>query len=220
MKRAFTLAEVLITLGIIGIVAAMTLPSLIGKYQKKETVAQLQKAYTVLNQAFRQAEAENESSEYWNESSNQASVIFEKYWKPYLKSPQICISFTNYCGYQKQQPWKQLRGNNDDYCVLLSSNYRLSMTLADGQFVSIISGSGYDVNDKRMIVDLNGPRKPNILGRDTFLFTRVSGKGILPYGYQENSGTVNNDCSKSGKGYMCAAKIIKENWEINNDYPW
>ena len=43
--KAFTLAEVLITLGIIGIVAAMTLPILIGKYQKMQTATQLKKAY-------------------------------------------------------------------------------------------------------------------------------------------------------------------------------
>lgn len=95
-----------------------------------------------------------------------------------------------------------------------------AMTLADGQFVSLISGSGYDINDKRIIVDLNGPKKPNILGRDTFLFIRISGKGIMPYGYEQNDNIINNDCSKTGKGYMCAAKIIKENWEIKNDYPW
>ena len=50
MKKAFTLAEVLITLGIIGIVAAMTLPTLIGKYQKKQTVTQLKKSYTEISQ--------------------------------------------------------------------------------------------------------------------------------------------------------------------------
>ncbi|PWL80398.1 hypothetical protein DBY21_01910 [Candidatus Gastranaerophilales bacterium] len=48
----FTLAEVLITLGIIGIVAAMTLPSVIGKYQKKVTVERLKKVYTSLSQAL------------------------------------------------------------------------------------------------------------------------------------------------------------------------
>lgn len=64
MKRAFTLAEVLITLGIIGVVAAMTLPSLVGNYKKKQAVTQLQKVYTVLNQALRQSEAANESSQY------------------------------------------------------------------------------------------------------------------------------------------------------------
>lgn len=50
MKKAFTLAEVLITLGIIGIVAAMTLPALIGKYQKNQTLTQLKKAYTEISQ--------------------------------------------------------------------------------------------------------------------------------------------------------------------------
>ena len=40
-KVAFTLAEVLITLGIIGVVAAMTMPSLIQNYQEKATVTKL-----------------------------------------------------------------------------------------------------------------------------------------------------------------------------------
>ena len=53
-KHAFTLAEVLITLGIIGVVAAMTLPVLIQKYQKKAWVTALKKDYTMLNDGFRQ----------------------------------------------------------------------------------------------------------------------------------------------------------------------
>ena len=44
MQIAFTLSEVLITLGIIGIVAAMTLPALIGNYQKHVTVNKLKKS--------------------------------------------------------------------------------------------------------------------------------------------------------------------------------
>ena len=51
----FTLAEVLITLGIIGIVATLTIPSLINNYQKKQTVTKLQKAISVLNQAYKLA---------------------------------------------------------------------------------------------------------------------------------------------------------------------
>ena len=49
-KRAFTLAEVLITLGIIGVVSAMTLPTLMNKTQNKELHAQFQKVYSELNQ--------------------------------------------------------------------------------------------------------------------------------------------------------------------------
>ena len=48
MKQAFTLAEVLITLGIIGVVAALTIPTLIGNYQKKEVPVKLQKMYNTL----------------------------------------------------------------------------------------------------------------------------------------------------------------------------
>ena len=43
MKKAFTLAEVLITLGIIGVVAAMTMPSLIQNYKERETVSKVKK---------------------------------------------------------------------------------------------------------------------------------------------------------------------------------
>ena len=49
---AFTLAEVLITLGIIGVVAALTLPTLIQNHQKQVYVTQLKKAYSTLNNAI------------------------------------------------------------------------------------------------------------------------------------------------------------------------
>lgn len=58
-NRAFTLSEVLITLGIIGVVAAMTLPNLIMKYEKQKTVEQLKVAYSLLSQAVSNSVAEN-----------------------------------------------------------------------------------------------------------------------------------------------------------------
>ena len=48
-KQGFTLAEVLITLEIIGIIAAMTIPKLVSYYEKKVTLSKLKKVYTVLN---------------------------------------------------------------------------------------------------------------------------------------------------------------------------
>ena len=54
-KSAFTLAEVLITLGIIGVVAALTIPSLIQKYEEKQTVSQVKKAYSEISQAYMSA---------------------------------------------------------------------------------------------------------------------------------------------------------------------
>ena len=55
MKKGFTLAEVLITLGIIGVVAAMTLPTLMQNYQKKVAVERAKKAYAEISLALRHA---------------------------------------------------------------------------------------------------------------------------------------------------------------------
>ena len=59
-KIAFTLAEFLITLGIIGVVAALTLPSVIERHQKLETVTKLKKAYSTLSQAIERAKVDND----------------------------------------------------------------------------------------------------------------------------------------------------------------
>ena len=85
-KAAFTLAEVLITLGIIGVVAAMTLPTLIANYQKKETVARLQKIYSQIAQVIQLAEAEHGSSDGWNYSSlgSNKNEMYENFVKDYI----------------------------------------------------------------------------------------------------------------------------------------
>ena len=58
-KLGFTLAEILITLGIIGVVAAVTIPMLISNYKKRSTETQLKKAYSLLVNASRQAIADD-----------------------------------------------------------------------------------------------------------------------------------------------------------------
>ncbi len=65
MKKAFTLAEVLLTLGIIGIVAAMILPGIIQDYREKETVTRVKKFYSVFSQAYTQAVLENGTIDTW-----------------------------------------------------------------------------------------------------------------------------------------------------------
>ena len=58
-KAAFTLAEVLITLGIIGVVAAMTIPSIVAKYQKMVTATRVKAFYSKINQAYTMSYAFN-----------------------------------------------------------------------------------------------------------------------------------------------------------------
>ena len=65
-RVAFTLAEVLITLGIIGIVAAMTLPALIASNKEKARVTNLKKIYSQIQNAWNMAIAENGDATNWD----------------------------------------------------------------------------------------------------------------------------------------------------------
>lgn len=65
-KAAFTLAEVLITIGIIGVVAAITLPGLITSYQKNATAVKVEKFYSMINQAVRLSMVDNGEPESWD----------------------------------------------------------------------------------------------------------------------------------------------------------
>src|SRR5574344_186397 len=75
-KKAFTLAEVLITLGIIGVVAALTIPTLIQNYQEKAIVTKLKQSMSLFNQAFKMAELENGPVTDWG-ASNLSRVVKE-----------------------------------------------------------------------------------------------------------------------------------------------
>lgn len=96
MKKsfAFTLAEVLITLGIIGVVAAMTLPALVQKKTNSEVEAKLKKIYSAMNQAILLSEIDNGPKEYWSHSCGEDTDIdcetyYNKYFLKYLKTYHI-----------------------------------------------------------------------------------------------------------------------------------
>lgn len=228
--EGFTLAEVLITLGIIGVVASLTIPNVIAGYEKQVTISKLQKVSSILNQAFRFSEIDNGESVYWNIDSNKATEYFSKYYKPYLKILHICDN-ENQCGYKSNTPWYRANGKRDIIHAVLK-NWRESVILSDGTFMSVFTSAGFDSSangddntytegaSNLILIDINGGGKPNKFGRDVFYFLFVSGKGILPHGYNDGIDVINDDCSKDNFGYKCAAKIMRDGWKINDDYPW
>ena len=68
---AFTLAETLITIGIIGIVSALTIPTLIQEYKKVETSSRLKKFYSIMQQAIIMSEIDNGDSKEWIKAETQ-----------------------------------------------------------------------------------------------------------------------------------------------------
>lgn len=222
-KFAFTLAEVLITLGIIGVVAAMTLPVLIGNYQKKATVAKLQKAYTILNQALKQSELDNGDYQYWDSTDSMMPLDYvQKYWQPYFKETKLCKTSSE-CGYDKEYPWSLSNGGRCTFTVA-REDLRTGILTSDGILYAISIRQGDDSGDstvpnKLIIVDINGPVRPNVVGKDVFAFDRTE-NGIKPQYYTLSGSYVNSNCSKNGSGFACAAKIMKDGWQIKSDYPW
>ena len=217
-KVAFTLAEVLITLGIIGIVAAITLPSLIQNYQKKETVAKLKRVYSVLQQAT--LSAQNDYGEVNDWDFSDAYEFGQKYYVPYLKTIQNYNKTTTY--------------NYTDLAGELHSSKAILFVLADGTFVHILLRPEYQV-PFHILVDLNGKRGPNILGRDLFAFSYYNGKLNTYNQYQEKWSTTrysvslagtSGQCNRKAKGGVfgvgsyCSTLIMLDGWEISSDYPW
>ena len=243
-KTAFTLAEVLITLGIIGVVAAMTMPSLIANYQKKQTVAQLKKAYSVLSQAVERSVLDNGEIENWDWSNiSNPDKFGDQYILPYLTGVD---PNARYLGFRKgNRYWKSLDGTFDS-SGSYSNSYPL-YGLPDGMLFKFCGLNFVDnpVNKYkthlRINIDVNGDRGPNKYGRDVFVFSLFpfanSSKGKLVPGTNEqcSGGEIHNDLSRdylvssgcatcksdhTGSGYGCAAVIIKDGWEIKDDYPW
>lgn len=225
VRLGFTLAEVLITLGIIGIVAALTIPNLITNYQKHVTVTKLQKAISILNQAYKMSfddVGEPSSSESFAMGGD---AYFNKYWAPYIKTAIICKTYQQ-CGYKRINPW--LGANHAvSNTAVVANNERTTFYTSDGFLYIIFTSQGGSkpgtfVKNSQVYVDINGGEGPNVYGRDLFILTRVEeeGGGIQPYGYKSTAEGVNNSCSKKGFGYYCAEKIRRAGWKIEKDYPW
>ena len=92
-KNGFTLAEVLVTLMILGVIAAITVPSLIAKYQEKATVTKVKNTFSIFSQATLRAIAENGYPNTWDvgtgNNTNGAQKLYNIY-KPYLLKVKDC----------------------------------------------------------------------------------------------------------------------------------
>ena len=184
MKKAFTLAEVLITLMIIGIVAALTIPSVISNAQQQEFKTGLKKAVSVLNEAIQtniavEGETPYENSylgAYLRRHMSYAFANSDNWWIKQINSPEARV------------------GNNETFYTTDGMRYEIPLFYYDGQkplrlhesgisLGSSYQRDGYTVystltgscgsyglsnnpnNTKNtpcvVVVDVNGDKKPN-----------------------------------------------------------
>jgi len=222
-RLAFTLAEVLITLAIIGVVAALTIPSVITNYQNQERATALKKAYTTLANTTNLAIKDYGPISGWdidknnNLASSQAFV--DKYLIPYLRISKNCANETNgTCGHDFKHPLGDF--TQDRYAKFY---------LSDGTYVSVAtskSSEGGKHLNASVVIDVNGEKKPNLFGHDVFLFMYVYvfnykdvGGKLLPYCiYDEKASCTTEDafsyCKKDSSNASCSYLIMKNGWKI------
>lgn len=164
-KFGFTLAEVLITLGIIGVVAAITIPNLINNYKAARLKSQFLKSYSTIQQVFKRMQDDEISVD---PSSYNDGTSFYKVFANYLTNASICEYAQELCyTYGKDGiVYKGIsHGHIDDGQILLNDGTLIMFeNMKNGPFVFVT-------------VDLNGIKNPpNIEGYDTFTFQLINGE--------------------------------------------
>lgn len=208
-KKAFTLAEVLITIGIVAVVAALTIPVLIANHQKKVVAVRLQKFYSAFNQALFMSIIDNGDMSTWTFPDDYydwegSCTFFNTYLKKYM---QYIDDFK--CE-RKNTVWP---------------TYGVEITLPDGSAFNLAGTwvTFYPVSGKRRYVN-----------RDIFLFNMSKNNNkFYPFGYERNRNEIlqnthfdmncqkaNVDESTALRTRSCAAVIMQDGWEIRDDYPW
>lgn len=234
-RNAFTLAEVLITLGVLGVVVALTLPSVVNKYKKQTVAAKLEQAYSMLNNAGLRAVEDFGDPIYWNyNTTGQYSDQFiAKYFIPYLK--------TSVCSYPESI--QAVYTNSGDLAFYVTWTKQNNMyCLSNGMSIFGMSHSSNNrIAGQRIVVDINGPKFPNVYGKDIFelymaneemrqdpYYKSRCGKGLIfcingTWSDEElTRDKLKERCTNYGgnRGINTCGYLIHEaGWKIPDDYP-
>lgn len=220
-KLAFTLAEVLITLGIIGIVAAITIPQLINNYKAKRLRTQFLKSYSTIQQAFKEMEADDVSTD----PTTYNTLEYYKTFMNYLQAPMDCVIGDNKylpCVYMRDssskdyKPYKTYDGKTNASMILFDDG---QIALQDG---TLLLFENYAPRMRVFVsVDLNGyNNKPNRWGYDLFTFQLVDNQlkamGDTGTTYTDLSTYCNVNSQDEYNGIACAKKALSDSEYFKN----
>jgi len=221
-RKGFTLAEVLITLTIIGVIAALTIPNLIQNHEKKQTITKLQKAISVWNNVYSMSLRELGEPSDAEVIASSAEDLYNKYYAPYLKG-KTCKTYQK-CKYLSSTPFTYISRKTWGFMIVVDPA-NIGIITDDGMFYVYQAKGGGDranlLEDQGLLVDINGSKKPNRLGRDIFFFKPNKNNGFWPECSTSNYEEIQDNCSKNkAGGQCCAEKIRRDGWQIKDDYPW
>lgn len=228
-KCGFTLAEVLITLGIIGVVAAMTMPAVMNNIRHKELETAFKKAYSSISQALKMYEAENgvpllgADLVYWDLKPRimpYFKTVKDCGWGYRDVSTTPCIANPQSLDEEAKKnytaTYKTFSGKSDVYISFFDNG---QFVINDGMLVLLENDGGRNF----ISVDVNGYNKrPNKWGHDLFTFQITNNGKLLPMGVEGTYFYSASDayCSKTStsklNGGGCTAKALSDSNYFKN----
>ncbi len=210
-KNGFTLAEVLITLAIIGVVAALTIPTVVRNYRASQYLNSLKSAYSILSNAVNTANAqEGIVASYDTYADREFKPVLMKYLKV-IKDCGNNSCLTSDEDYNNANEYKNYAKNNSVYVRYLDEG---EFIMTNGMFVAI---QNTYVAGIYITVDINGIEKgPNAWGHDLFTFQIITKNGrLVPMGAPGTSYTfASTYCSKTStsnlNGIGCTYKALTD----------
>jgi type II secretory pathway pseudopilin PulG len=224
LEFAFTLSEVLITIGIIGVVSALTIPTLIKSYQKRVIEVNLKKTYAEIQNIIRQSEVDNGSFEGWDYNCEYSTFV-NKYIAPYWHLYQ-CVGDC----FAKDESY--ISGKTGD---AVTSSWWKTMPkfyTKDGRYVAIFSNFDSTSNLARIVfvIDVNGSFGKSVMSQDVFMLSfsyRNNEKRVeFSNGYSTpSSWTIerleqNCEAKIDFGGEYCGELIRKNGWKFPKNYPF
>lgn len=233
MKKGFTLSETLICLGIVGVVASLTIPSVMKNYQKKVLTSQLQKTYYQIASAAQTIMDTEHVDNFYettagkiNSCSNANNGKCEKgigywlnnYFLPVKKNCGTNDNKNNLClAGLAADAYKTLDETNagtinNEYCIQTSDGAAICGFFNPGNKCLSIT------------VDVNGPATPNIVGRDVFSLDIHKDGSISDYGSgcsDNNYGCAASACGTRNNGSIydmscgCLNSVVESSWKMN-----
>ncbi len=238
-KFAFTLTEVLVTLSIIGVVSALTVPTLMNQYQRKVQAAQIRKFANELDQGFEmqiieEGKTKLSSTNMWKKVATKGDLTdLRAFFNTRFKIIKTCEK-TSGCfadSYRSIDGSKEEAFDNSKittYVLANSAAIRLKAKLSvkvdtngdavldeNGNYIPFGAGNSAVV----MWIDINGADKPNIGGRDLFQIAIGDNGLVFDECYTTNTNFTCTPsaatCIKSPTGSNCFGVLQENNWVMN-----
>ena len=234
----FTLSEVLITLVIIGIVAALSVPVINSTQDLTERVSRINNAYAVLSSAVDTANGYDAGFAYGTiqDTADGSKKWFNTFLKPYIHTTKICYNSSGcwnssgkvlaYGSKEKVYPQSNNEKGMGTNCTsaILSDGTFISVNIGTNGNVTKLTGYPRPTNSKKPVYiyfDVNGDRGPNMMGEDVFmLYWNPDTYELLPAYGSSSSTDIDNACGGAGTidfggstyeadGYSCIMKYLK-----------